>query len=361
VQLLRSLCLVLLALDACADKGPPKAPPPREVDVIALKKTTVRDTADYLGSLLSRQSVNVLPQVAGYVRRIDVKPGDTVKAGAVLVELDARQETAALESVQAARTSSKAGLELAQQTLQRTKALYEEGLVSAQELERAEASAQAAVASQQQATAQVSQRQVQLNYYAVRAPFDGVVGDVVVRLGDYVSGTTTLTSIAQGDVLEVTVSVPPERARQVTRETPIELLYDDGRVRLATKVYFIAPQADPKTQLVDLKGNFRNTVGLLPSELVRVRVVYGERQALIVPALAITRQSGQAFVYVAQAKDDGLVASKKPVTLGPLGESGYVVEGGVGEGERVITSSIQALREGMRVTPKAAASAQAKP
>lgn len=343
---------VAFVVSACTAKAEPKGPPPREVDVITTKKTTVRDQGEYLGALISRQSVNVLPQVAGYVRRIAVKPGDKVRQGSILLELDARQESAALESVEAARTSSQANLELAKQTLQRTKALYGEGLVSAQELERAEAAAQAASASQQQAVAQVSQRQVQLNYYAVRAPFDGVVGEVVARIGDYVTGTTTLTSIAQGDVLEVTAAVPPERARQVNRETPMELLREDGTVLLATKAYFVAPQTDPRTQLVDVKGNFRNTVGLLPSEVVRVRIVYGVREAITVPALCVTRQSGQAFVYVAQDKDGAVVAAKRPVTLGPLSELGYVVESGLDVGARVITSSIQALREGARVTVK---------
>src|SRR6186713_161647 len=98
-----SAVLAALALaSACKEEAPaPAAPPPRAIEVLTLAPTELRDTGEYLGSLLSRGSVTVLPQVAGYVRKILVKPGQQVEAGAVLAEIDARQEHAALQSASA--------------------------------------------------------------------------------------------------------------------------------------------------------------------------------------------------------------------------------------------------------------------
>ena len=225
----------------------------------------MRDTGEYLGSLISRQSVTVVPQVAGYVRKIHVRPGQQVEAGAPLLEVDARAgDRRARERRRPSAPPPRSNLELAQQTRARTEALYKEGLVSAQELERARAQAEAAEAASRAAAAQVSQRQVQLQYYAVRAPFAGTVGDVLVRVGDFVGATTPLTSVAQADVLEVSVAVPAERARTLQPEHAAGAARREGKVLLTSNVFFVAPQADPRTQLVEREGRLPQHRGPAP-------------------------------------------------------------------------------------------------
>ncbi|WIG98530.1 efflux RND transporter periplasmic adaptor subunit [Myxococcus sp. SDU36] len=346
--------LLAVVAGCSGQKAAPPAPPPREVEVLTLTPREVRETGEYLGSLMSRQSVSVLPQVAGYVRKIHVRPGEKVEAGAALIEVDSREGTAALDSAQAQFSSTQVSLELARRTLERTEALYKEGLASAQELEQGRAQVEAAQAAARSSAAQVTQRQVQLQYHLVRAPFAGTVGDVLVRLGDYVGMTTPLTSVAQADVLEVSVSVPSTRARSMKPDTALEILDGTGKVLLTSNIFYIAPQADPRTQLVEVKAAFRNTVGLRPSELVRARLVYSARDALQIPALAVVRQSGQPFALVVLTKDGKTVVERRPITLGALGELAYVVERGLQPGDQVAVSSLQALRDGMAVKPKQA-------
>ena len=357
MQLVRSVGVVALVLGlvACGKKAEQKAPPAREVEVLSLQPAEVRDTGEYLAALISRQSVSITPQVAGYVRKIHVRPGQRVAAGAPLLELDARQEAAALDSAQAQSRSAAANLELARQTRERAEALYKEGLASAQELERARSALQAAEAAAGSASATVSERRVQVQYNVLNAPFAGVVGDVLVRLGDYATTQTPATSIAQSDVLEATLAVPAERARTLRLDTPVELLDGKGEVLVRSGVYFVAPLADARTQLVDVKAVFRNTVGLRPSELLRARIVYGARQALQVPALAVVRLSGQAFVFAVQEKDGKTTVARRPVRLGPLGATHFVVEGGLEAGDRIAVSSLQTLRDGALIKPKPAA------
>ncbi|MCP3140787.1 efflux RND transporter periplasmic adaptor subunit [Pyxidicoccus xibeiensis] len=354
-----SFTLLAMVAGCSGQKAAPAAPPPREVEVVTLAPHEVRDTGEYLGSLLSRQSLTVLPQVAGYIRKIHVRPGQQVEAGAALVEVDAREETAALDSAQAQLSSSQVNLELSRRTLARTEALHKEGLASAQELEAGRAQVQAAEAASRSSAAQVAQRQVQLQYHVVRAPFAGTVGDVVIRQGDFVSATTPLTSVAQSDVLEVSVAVPSTRARSLKPDTALEILDAQGKVLLTSSIFFVAPQADPRTQLVEVKAAFRNTGGLRPSELVRARIVYSVRDALQIPALAVVRQSGQPFALVVKEKDGKTVVERRPITLGALGDMAYVVEKGLSAGDLVALSSMQALRDGMPVKVKAAARAAA--
>ncbi|WP_257447741.1 efflux RND transporter periplasmic adaptor subunit [Archangium lipolyticum] len=344
---------LVVGASGCGNKPAAKAPPPaREIEVVQLAPSEVRDTGEYLGTLMSRQSVNVLPQVAGYVRRIHVRPGQKVEAGAPLIDVDAREETAALETARAQRTSSEVNLEQARRTRARIESLYKEGLASAQELEQARAQVDALEANTRAAAATEAQREVQLGFNTVRAPFAGTVGDVLVRVGDFVSATTPLTSVAQADVLEVSVAVPSERARSLRPETPLEVLDSNGKVLLTSTVFFVAPQADPRTQLVEVKAAFRNTVGLRPSELVRARLVYSTRNALQLPALAVVRQSGQPFALVVTDKGGQKVVERRPIKLGALGELAYVVESGLKEGEQVAVTSLQALRDGAPVKVK---------
>ncbi|MCI0571688.1 MAG: efflux RND transporter periplasmic adaptor subunit [Myxococcaceae bacterium] len=347
-------------VSGCAGKPADKpAPPPREVEVLRLAAGEVRETGEYLGNLASRQSVTVFPQVAGYVRRIHVRPGQSVQAGDALLEVDARQESAALESAQAGRTSAVASLELARQTRARSESMHKEGLLSAQELERAVAQAEAAEAAARAAAAQVARAQVQLQFHVVRAPFAGTLGDVLVRVGDAVGASTPLTSVAQADALEVSVAVPAERARTLAPGAPLEVLDSKGQVLLSSPVFFVAPQADPRTQLVEVKAAFRNGAALRPSELVRARLVYATRQALQLPAAAVVRQSGQAFAFVVQEKAGQARVERRPVTLGALGEAAYVVERGLQEGDVVASSSLHLLRDGAPVRPRPAAGAEA--
>jgi RND family efflux transporter MFP subunit len=346
---------VALALSGCvarAEKPAPR-PAPREVEVLTLSASSVRDTGEYLASVISRQNVSIVPQVTGYVRQIAVRPGQLVKVGDTLVELDSRQERAALDSAAAQQRAAASAAELALRTAERTRSLHKEGLVTGQELDRAEADARAAEAQGRAAAARVAEQRVGVGFHVVRAPFAGTVGDVIARVGDFVSATTPLTSITQGTTLELAIRIPTERARNVKPGAPVEVLDTRGNTLLSTTLSFVSPEADPRTQLVDVSAVFENTVGLRPSEMVRARVVYGTSQALVVPVLSIVRQSGQAFVYAVEQRGSALVVARRPVTLGALSDQSYVVEKGLSPGDRVAVSSLQALRDGAPIVPKA--------
>lgn len=355
-----TISLAALALSAAgcgkaeAQKGPATPPPAPQVEVLELKPSEVRETGNYLGSLLTRQSVTIVPQIAGFVRDIKVRPGQRVTAGQTLFHVDARQEVAAVDSARAQVASAQANYALAQQTRARSEALFAEGIASAQERDAARAQEEAAAAAVKAAEAQASQREVQLQYFAVRAPFSGVVGEVTTRLGALVSAASPLTTLNQSDVLEVSVGVPAHRARTLQPGAPLELVGNQGEVLVRTQVFYIAPEADPATQLVTVKAVFENDAGLRPSELVRARIVYSTREAVQIPAMAVVRQSGQAFALAIDQVDGKSVIARRPIALGALGSSSYVVESGLKEGDVVAVSMIQALRDGAVIAPQSA-------
>lgn len=363
MQLVRSSCagLVALALSAAACKGSKEGGPQGgqgaagkalPVQVQALAPGEVRDTSEYLGTLISRSSITIHTQVAGYVQEIPIQPGASVKAGDVLLVVDPRQQRAGLRATQAQQASARAQREFAETTRKRSEQLLKEGLLSRQDYDQAVAQSQQAEASARALEAQIQSQEVQLGFYRVSAPFAGVVGDYPVNVGDYVTPQTALTQLDQSRVLEVSVNIPVERARGIKPgRTKVEVLDADGNVLVTAPIDFVAPTPASATQLVEVQADFENTVGLRAGQLVRARVVYDTREALQVPTFAVTRISSQAFVYVVGKGDAGTVAQRAPVNLGQVSGNAYEVVGGLDAGTQVVVSSIQLLRDGQPIQP----------
>ncbi|HYH95028.1 efflux RND transporter periplasmic adaptor subunit [Hyalangium sp.] len=356
--------LAILAMAGCGNRkgsdgpqaGAQGAGGPMEVEVIALTPGEVRDTGEYLGQLISRRTVTLRPQVAGYVQAIRVRPGEQVTQGQILLVVDPRQERAALRAAEAQRSSSVANLEYARRTRERAAQLYREGLMSRQEYEQAVAQASSAEANALAAQAQVQSQQVQLGFYEVSAPFAGVVGDIPVKVGDSVTPETVLTTVDQSRALEVSVQVPVERAVQMrVGRTPVELLDAEGKPIVSAPLFFVAPTLSGVTQLVEAKAAFENHAGLRAGQLVRTRVVYETRQALLLPTYAVSRLGSQSFAYTVVSGDGGMVAQRQPVTLGQLEGNAYELLEGLEAGTQVAVSGVQLLKDGQPVAPKPAA------
>src|SRR5262249_41377425 len=146
------------------------------VDVITLAEKPVRDTSDYLAQLASRTSVGLFPQITGRVSKILVKPGDRVKAGADLLQIDPSQQQALLDQLLASKKLKAANMRFAEDRARRAEALADGGLMSQQDYEQAASSKEAAAADLSAATAQINAQATELRFYRITAPFDGVVG-----------------------------------------------------------------------------------------------------------------------------------------------------------------------------------------
>ncbi len=355
-RLLGALLAASLLAGACgrtqaqSDGG---AQPAVAVKLTAVEPTTVQDTTEYVATLRSRRSVTLRPQIDGQIRRIVVRSGDAVRAGDLIMQIDPTKQTATLRSQEAARLARQADLTYARQQYERMQALFAEGVVSRQQLDQARSTLEAAQAQVDSLEAQVREQQVQLRYYRIAAPADGVVGDIPVREGDYVTPQTVLTTIDRNDRLEVYVSVPVERAAGLQLGMPVLIVDRAGATLATSRISFISPQVNDETQSVLVKALVENPGGRLRAEqFIRARIVWGTFQAPVVPTIAVTRLNGQPFIFVAEGRDGSLVARQRAVQLGEIFGNDYVVRKGLEPGERVVTSGMQKLRDGTPITPE---------
>ena len=352
IAVFTSMIIAALWLSACtrgAASGP-QAPPPAPVKVHQIENTEVGNTSEYVATIKSRNSATIMSDVEGWIFGIHVHSGDFVKRGRTLMEIDPRRQQATVSSQESQRASRQAALDWTKFQLDRNKTLYESGVVSKQDLDQAQTNYDAAVADVKSQDAQVNQQQVQLKYYSVFAPTDGIVGDVPVHVGDRVTNTTPLTTIDERSGLEVYISVPSEHAREIKMGAPVEVLDNAGNVLLKTQVYFISPQIDTSTQSVLAKAPADKAADTLRAmQLVRARITWSTHSGITVPVVAVSRVSGQFFVFVAEQQDGKTVAHQRPVELGEITGNDYVVLSGLKAGDQVVVSGGQSLADGVPV------------
>lgn len=327
--------------------GPPAVP----VEIQTVRSSLQRDTSEYVASLISRHSVRVQPQVDGHVIRINVASGDTVRPGAALMLIDPRRQQAAVHSQQAVTEAAGATLAYWRDQYHRIERLYAGGGASRQELDQARSSLRQAEANTTSSEAQVRAQSVELRYYEVVAPVAGTVGDVPVRVGDYVSPQTLLTTLDDNQALEAYVDIPVERATSLKVGMPVEMIDAVGQVLAPSEVSFVSPRADSDTQTVLIKTRVHNPAGRLrASQFTRARVIWAEHPGPVVPVLAVQSQNGQSFAWVAKRAADGsLTAEQRVVQVGPIQGQTYPVLRGLAVGEMLISSGVQKLRPGAPV------------
>ncbi|MGV3620507.1 MAG: efflux RND transporter periplasmic adaptor subunit [Archangium sp.] len=338
--------LLLVACNKGEGEGGPPAEPPVTVQAMTLEQHPVEDTSDYLASLISRKAVNLHPQIQGYVRAINVTPGATVKAGTVLVSIDAQAETASLQNLVATRESQVVSAKLARERLERATNLRTDGIVSQQDADAARAAADGAEASLRATDALIASQRARVGFFSIVAPFDGVVGNFPVKVGDFVQSGTPITSLTADAGLEAEVWVPVEKAKSLTPTSLVRLVGSDGKRIAESPVVFVSQRADPSSQLVLIKAAFASAEGLRADQLIRGRVVWNASPGLTIPAAAIQRQAGQAFAYTVGGEGAAMTATRVPVTLGALQGREYVVVGGLEAGQRVVVQGVQHLHDG---------------
>ncbi len=390
-----------LLLVACRPGGPPRGMgggegQPTPVAIGAVEERPIQETSEFIASLGSQQVASIRPQVSGQVTQVFVRLGSQVSAGAPLFAIDSRQQQAAVAGQAAGIAAAQANLESSRAVLSQLRAdrlrleaaaefardqhernlrLLAEGAISQAQVDQSSRDlrqAEAALAAQQEqiraqeaaisraereverARAEAERQQVQLQFFQVTAPFAGIVGEVLVRQGDYVTPQTVLTTLTQTQALELNLNIPLQQAPRLRLGTPVQILDSRGEVIGTSQISFIAPEADAGTQSVLAKALLENPAGQLRSaQFVRTRILWEERPALLVPATAVARLGAQTFVYTVQTteppeegKPPGAVAVQRPVRLGSLYGNSYEVLEGLQANEPIVLSGLQKIRDG---------------
>ena len=381
----RLLCLFLLVSAACAEKKPPPPPPP----TVLVAKVVRGDLALFIeavGTLDGYVNADIRARVKGYLRSQNYKDGSAVKEGQLLFTIEPEEYANSVAAANAALVRAAAAKANGQVSLERNRALAQQGLVSTQLVDNA--IAQAADSNGQVLSAQAALRQAQLNlsYTQIHAPVSGVAGLALVRVGNLVGqdGPTLLTTVSQLDPIRVNFPMSeidyvrfPNRLKnlggrdvawaraqfpKLDQQRPaegddpgIELILADGSVYPHRGLLVSANrQVDASTGTIQLQALFPNADGALrPGQYARVRIQREDqgKAALSVPEKALINVQGSYSVAVVGA--DKRVKLRQ-VDLGPPTKGLRIVLKGVNEGETIVVDGVQKVAEGAQVNPKPA-------
>jgi RND family efflux transporter MFP subunit len=266
------------------------------------------------------------------------------------MEIDPRVQQATVQAQMATERQKKALYDYNTMEVERQRKLFEAGVTSRELYDQAQQSYANTKADYESAVQLRKTQEEQLTYYTIRAPFDGVVGDIPVHVGDYATTSTMLTTVDEAGDLEAYIYIPTDRSGQVKPGLGVDLTDTAGNLIEKTKISFVSPEVDSTTQGILVKAPVHPSPEVMRNaQLVKARVIWNTVPMAVVPVLAVTRQGGQTFVFVAAQQNGHLVAQQTAVTVGDAVGNDYSISSGLKPGDKVIVSSTQFLVNGMPV------------
>ncbi|MEP7181300.1 MAG: efflux RND transporter periplasmic adaptor subunit [Betaproteobacteria bacterium] len=279
-------------------------------------------------------------QVAGRIVALDVKAGDTVRAGQVLMRIDARTADQAVAAGRSQVAEAEANLANAKHKQERNRELLAQKFVSQAAVDQSDAEYKAAQAQLAAAAANAGQAVAAQSFTTITAPFAGVVGETQAELGDMAQPGRALVTVFDPRELRVTATVPQAALPTLKLGEPIRIEIPAlGKSVVATKVTVI-PLADAHTHTSRIRLDLPAAEGLLPGQFARARFVTGVQRALAIPAGAILRRGEVTAVYVVDAVGR---AQLRQVRAGePVGDGQVEILAGLSAGERIAANPVQA-------------------
>jgi membrane fusion protein, multidrug efflux system len=313
--------------------------PPVPVATRAAERAEWEETLRFTGSLKPVQGVTLTAEVPGTVSAIHVENGARVAEGQPLIDLDAREEKAELES-------ARARLRLAALNLDRTRGLLEKRILAQSEFDAAQATYDEAAATVENLLAMIAKK-------SIVAPFAGQAGIRLVNLGQTVAPGDRLLPLHSSDPIFVEFAVPQTRLGRIAVGNTLRVTSDGLDEPVTGGVTVINPMVDEASRTARVQGVLQNTDGALrPGQFVVVDVVLpGRREVVAIPSSAVVAASYGDSVFVVEEQEGKMVARQQFVRTGGQRGDFVAIEKGLDPGDRVVSAGAFKLSNGAVVAP----------
>jgi len=337
-----------------------------EFPVETVQTSAAAMQSTYPATINGIQDVEIRPKVSGFLTKICVTEGQSVQAGQLLFVIDNETYQAQVRQAQAAVNTAQSQVNTAQLTFNNSKQLHENKVIGDYELQTAENTFFSAKAQLAQAQAALASAKEMLSYCYVKSPAKGVVGTLPFKVGTLVSGSNTLTHVADISQMEVYFSLTEKDMLTFSKAEgglkgavesfpPVQLQLADGSIYpIDGKVVAISGVINQATGSVQLKAQFPNPESLLKSGGSGTIIVPQTADAaIVIPQSVVMEVQNKKFVYVAEeVTSDSIVARYTEITVDPQTDgTNYVVTSGLKVGDRYVTHGVTKLQDGMLIVP----------
>lgn len=318
----------------------------------------------YPATIRGRQDIEIFPQVSGFITRLCVTEGQTVRKGQVLFIIDQVPYQAALATAKANVRVADAGVATAQLTYDSKKELFAQNIISAYELKTAENNLTTAQAQRAQAKAQELNAANNLSYTEVKSPSDGVIGILPYRVGASVNAgmPQAMTTVSDNSEMYVYFSMTENQLLNLVRQygskdkalqsmPGIDLqLNDQSMYSEKGKIETISGVIDSSTGAVSVRAAFPNNNGLLHSgSSGNVVLPAVHKDGIVIPRSATFEVQDRIFAYKLV---DGKTSAAQISVERVGGGQDYIVTSGLAVGDEIVTEGVGMLQDGMPVTAK---------
>ncbi|MCC3158266.1 efflux RND transporter periplasmic adaptor subunit [Hymenobacter sp. 15J16-1T3B] len=376
IPLIRTLTLPLAAaalsalLAGCSAKGETEASAAAaaadEQPTLPVTQLVAKDTVlfrKYVADIQALRNVELRGRVPGFLEKIHVDEGQPVKAGQLLFSINDAPFRTQISKAQAALSSAQADTRVAELEVKQVTMLVQKSIVSDTELEVAKAKLKAAQSHVAQAQSALASARLNLSYTQVRAPFDGIIDRIPLKVGSLVDDGTLLTTVSdirsvyayftvsEGEYLDY-VKRHPKGVSSAESSDDVRLILADGSTYpQAGRIETVESEFDANTGSIAFRARFQNPNGLLKHGATgRVQLTSEVDDALLLPQKAVFELQDKNYVFVVDKQNRLHQTHFVPKTR--LSHF-YLVESGLKAGDRVVYEGVQDARDGMRIHPQA--------
>jgi RND family efflux transporter MFP subunit len=349
-----AIVLVIAAaslLGACAPEVEAVAPEARPVRTVTIERSQAGVTKTFTGRVEAQDEVALGFRIAGRISENDLKLGDRVKPGQVLVRLESQNEMNALRTAQANLAASQGQLTQARNHFERMDTLLRDGWTTRARHDEASAALQTTRSRVDDAEAQLKTAKDLVSFTELKADAPGIVTATGPRAGEVVQAGRTIVTLARQDGRDAVFDVPAQLIHTAPPDPNITVrLADDPAVTAVGRVREVAPAADPVTRTFEVKVGLTDAPEAMRlGATVTGSIEMDATSAIEVPASALTKFNGQPAVWIVDPSN--LTVSMRNIDVLRYEPSTVAVSHGLDTGEIVVTAGGQALHPGQKVRP----------
>lgn len=356
--------LTAVVLTSCGSKSNKMGEASNDFAVETIQTTTADLKTSYPATIKGMQDIEIRPKVSGYLVKLLVDEGATVRKGQPLFLIDSEQYRATVKAAKAQIRVCRANIATQKLTVDNKRMLFKQNIISSYDLKTAENTLASYEAQLAAAEAQLQSAQDNLRWCTVTSPADGVVGSIPYRVGSLVSGQSAeaLTTVSNISKMYVYFSMTEKQLLALTREAggvnaaikkmpAVSLVLSDGTTYSQSgTISTVSGVIDPSTGSVQMRATFDNAQHILRSGGTgSILIPTHASDAIMVPQSATFDVQDKKFVYVVNA--DKTVATREITVLPQNNGQTYVVASGLRAGERIVVDGVNQLKNGQKINP----------